>query len=71
PTNQEGREDLGKTGDDKEKTAFEQEDGKDSYRQKPRGLSTRLPQFTNQFHKNQDVYVTGARGVAGPFKVDD
>ncbi|KAL8879786.1 MAG: hypothetical protein Q9198_002671 [Flavoplaca austrocitrina] len=28
-------------------------------------------QFTDQFHKNQDVYVTGARGSAGPFKVDE
>ncbi|KAL8878472.1 MAG: hypothetical protein Q9192_008445, partial [Flavoplaca navasiana] len=71
PTNQEGREDLGKTGDDKEKTALEQEDGKDSYPQNPRSLSKSLPQFTDQFHKNQDVHLTGARGFSGPFKVDE
>ncbi|KAI4156253.1 MAG: hypothetical protein L6R39_001141 [Caloplaca ligustica] len=27
--------------------------------------------FTPQFQKNQDVYVNGARGSLGPFKVDE
>ena len=34
-------------------------------------LTLSLPQFTDQFHKNQEVYVTGARGFSDPFKVDE